>query len=133
MIDRDTAREDFERFVKELKVNDIKRSHLEEEEENAITYIEQGYLTVSENGELTYQLMYPIEVEEGEDIEKLTFRKKRVRVEDMEKKMVGKNDMEKTRKIFAFLTNGVNSGIFSKVDADDFKAISDIAAFFLPR
>ena len=81
---------------------------------------------------IVYNLIDPIEFDNGDSITELTFRKRRITVGEMEKNMVGKNDVEKTRRIFAFLTKK-NSAIFTKMQSDDFMNISNIAAFFLPR
>ena len=135
MIDKEVAREDFERFISALRIDQLKRGKLEEEEESIISLIENGNLIVNEDGSLIYKLMYP-ESTNDQDGNPLTthieFPIRRIRVEDLEKKMIGKNDMEKTRRIFSFITK-TSSNIFSKIDSDDYKYCSDIVAFFLPR
>jgi hypothetical protein len=132
-VDRETAEKDLNVFIEALRVNANKLSKLEDEKESVLQLIESGNITISESGEITYELIDPIKSESNETIlSKLIFKPRRVRVDDIEKRMIGKNDIEKTRNMFAFLT-AENSGYFSKMDSDDFINISSIAAFFLPR
>jgi hypothetical protein len=132
-VDRETAEKDLNVFIEALRVIANKLSKLEDEKESVLQLIESGNITISESGEITYELIDPIKSESNETIlSKLIFKPRRVRVDDIEKRMIGKNDIEKTRNMFAFLT-AENSGYFSKMDSDDFINISSIAAFFLPR
>ena len=132
-IDNETAVNDLNRFITALRVTDVKLEKLAEEKESVIKLIESGHISVSDENSVTYQLIEKIEDDNKSTIlDSVTFKPRRVRVDDIEKRMTGKNDIEKTRNMFAFLT-GVNSGLFSKLDGDDFINISSIAAFFLPR
>ena len=132
-FDSDSAEKELNRFMDGLKLTQMKKDDLEEEIDSLTQYIENGTVEVKDDNSIKYNLVYPIEDDEGEvKVSSISFRCRRVRVSDIEKKMVGKNDVEKTRKMMGFLSNE-NSGIFSKMDGDDFKGCGDIAAFFLPR
>lgn len=132
-IDTETATKDCKRFIEALKINDIKLQKLEAEKETIIELIENGYVIINEDGSVIYNLLYPIVSDsDSVEIDHLNFSIRRVRIEDIEKKLNGKNDIENGRKLIGFLTK-TNSGLISKFDADDVKYLSDIAAFFLPR
>lgn len=131
-VDIEVAEHDFQRFVEALKINELKLKKLEEEKDAVIELIEYGYISVDEEGKITYKLIEPVEYESGKEaLSSLTFGLRRVTVGEMEKQMVGKNDIEKTRRMFGYLTKQ-NSALFKKM-GDDFMNISHIAAFFLPR
>ena len=131
-VDIEVAEQDFQRFVKALKVNELKLKKLEEEKEAVIELIEYGYAYVDEEGKITYKLIEPVTFESGKEaISELKFDLRRITVGEMEKNMTGKNDIEKTRRMFGFLTK-TNSGLFKGLK-DDFMNIANIAAFFLPR
>ena len=132
-VDNLTAVKDFNRFVDILRVNAVKLEKLIDEKDAILSLIESGDITIDESGTLVYKLIEPIKNDAGDVIlSTISFKSRRVRVEDIEKRMTGKNDIEKTRNMFAFLS-GENTGHFSKMDGDDFVNISNVAAFFLPR
>ena len=132
-VDIEVAEQDFQRFIDALKVNELKLKKLEEEKESVIELIEYGHACVEEDGKIIYKLIEPVtfEVSGKEAISELKFGLRRITVGEMEKHMVGKNDIEKTRRMFAYLT-GTNSGLFKGLK-DDFMNVANIAAFFLPR
>lgn len=132
MVDRETAERDFLTFIEALKIKPRKLEKLEEEKEEVLKGIEYGNIKISEDGVATYVLDEPLEFDNGDKITELTFVNRRITVGEMESKMIGKNDIEKTRRMFAYLTKQ-NSGIYTKMQADDFMLVSQIAAFFLPR
>lgn len=135
-VAKEVAQADFERFASAIKLNQMKREKLEADEsqpiESVINLIENGYVTIGEDGLLTYLLIEKVEKDGDIILSEVPFKPRRVRVEDIERRMTGKNDMEKTRNMLSFLT-GVNAGILSKVDGDDFAHIGTISTFFLPR
>jgi len=132
-VDRETAELDFQRFVESLNISARKLENLETEKDEFIKGIEYGNILIAEDGSVSVKLDDPIEYEDNsEAISEIRFIKRRVTVGEMESKMIGKSDMEKTRRIFAFLAKQ-NSAIFKKVQADDYFLISQVAAFFLPR
>lgn len=132
-VDRTTAENDLQRFIELLKIKDKKLEKLEEEKEEILSGIEYGNITIDDDGVITYKLDDPVLFDDGDDaLTEVTFSKRRVSVGEMEKKMIGKTDMEKSRKLIAFLV-GKNSALFEKVMGDDYAAITNIAAFFLPR
>lgn len=135
-VAKEVAQADFERFASAIKLNQMKREKLEADEsqpiESVINLIENGYVTIAEDGLLTYLLIEKVEKDGDIILSEVPFKPRRVRVEDIERRMTGKNDLEKTRNMLSFLT-GVNAGILSKVDGDDFAHIGTISTFFLPR
>lgn len=133
MVDIDTATKDFERFIEAQRVNPMKLLKLEDEKETFINLIENGYAIINDDGSVKYNLLYPVKSDSGEkEVESLDFSIRRIRIEDIEKRMNGKTDTENGRKLIGFLTK-INAGLLSKFDADDIKYLSDISAFFLPR
>lgn len=131
-VDIEVAEQDFQVFVDALKINELKLKKLEDEKDSVIELIEYGYASVDEDGRITYKLVEPVTFESGnEALSELTFGLRRITVGEMEKQMVGKNDIEKTRRMFGYLTKQ-NSALFKKM-GDDFMNVSNIAAFFLPR
>lgn len=132
IVDAKTAEEDFKRFTNSLNLSELKLSKLEEEKSTVLELIQLGYIEIDEDGKLTYNLQFPIKNESGQiTVGKLEFAKRRVTVREMEKKAIGKNDVEKSRRILGYLT-GQNSELFSNMD-DDFVACGTISNFFLPR
>jgi hypothetical protein len=133
-FDAQSAKVEFDRFVEAMKITPLKLSKLEEETDSVLACIEEGNVSVNDNGSIECKLMYPIEDDEGnvaKDI--IKFKTRRIRVEDLERKMQGKTDLEKVRRMMAFLAEDTPAAMFAKLDSDDFKVCSDIAAFFLPR
>ena len=131
-VDIEIAEQDFQRFIEALKVNELKLKKLEEEKDAVIELIEYGHACVEEDGKIIYKLIEPVEFESGKEaISELKFGLRRITVGEMEKNMIGKNDIEKTRRMFAYLTK-TNSGLFKGLK-DDFMNVANIAAFFLPR
>lgn len=130
-IDNESAVVEFNRFLDAQKVSKSKRAKLEEEQETIISFIEEGIVVVKDNGDIVYNIVNPSE-DVDEPIESVTFAVKRYKTRDIEKAMVGRTDMHNSRLMLGMLT-GVNSGVFSNMDADDFKNCTDIAGFFLPR
>lgn len=131
VVDEETAAKDFERFVEFLRISPRKLEKMEEEKNEVILGIKYGNIIVDDEGKIKYKLEDPLAFDNGDSIQEIKFMDRRVTVGEMETKMIGKNDLEKTRRMFAFITKE-NSGIFSKM-GDDFMLISQIAAFFLPR
>jgi hypothetical protein len=134
-IDRETATQDFNRFVGKLKVKERKLKKLEEEKEAVIELIEEGSAIVDESGILTYKLDFPVENDQGEAIlSELKFRGARISVDDLEKNLQGNaSDMQKARNTLALLT-GSNAAYLKKMDGDDYTDImNSVVAFYLPR
>jgi hypothetical protein len=132
-VDIDTAKDDFDRFILALGIKPKKLDKLEEEADEIIKGIEYGNVIIDDNGTISYILDDPIKFDDNSNaLDKVTFAKRRITLGEMEKKMIGKTDLEKTRRMFAYLTS-TNSGFLLKMSGDDFFAISQIAAFFLPR
>jgi len=131
VVDEETAIKDFDRFVEFLKISPRKLEKMEEEKEEVIRGIRHGNITVDDEGRIKCHLEDALTFEGGKTIDTISFMDRRVTVGEMESKMLGKSDLEKTRRMFAFITKE-NSGIFTKM-GDDFMLISQVAAFFLPR
>lgn len=132
-VDRETAESDLQRFIDDIGINELKLSKIEDEREAVTTLIEHGYLVVNEAGSLTYNLQYPVKNDDGQiSLESIDLKQKRYSVGDLEKHMVGKSDLEKTRKMLAHMT-GENAGLIYKIDSEDLIALGEITAFFLPR
>lgn len=131
-IDIKTAEIDMKRFFNSLNLSELKLSRLEDETESLLELIQLGLVEIDEDGKLTYNLQYPFKNEAGEiTLSKLVFVNRRITVGEMEKKLQGKNDVEKSRNMLAYLTTQ-NSAFFAKMD-DDFVSLGTISAFFLPR
>jgi len=123
---------DFERFIESLKISELKLEKLQDEKDEIIKLISAGFIIIDESGRLIYKLQYPISNKDGEVVlSEMKFCSRRITVGEMEKKMVGKNDIEKARKMVAYMTS-TNSAFIEQMD-DDFVALGMISAFFLPR
>lgn len=132
-ISTDVAEKDIERFISALEINPMKLEELEEEKERCIKLIEHGFLTIDEKGLATFKLFKAVSYGD-EDVSEIKFRSDMPEVKDMEKNTIGKNDIEKTRRMFAFLISGqYPSAFFSRMKSDDLTNFSHVAAFFLPR
>lgn len=132
IIDVKTAESDMKRFFDSLKLSELKLSKLEEETESLLELIQLGYVKIDDDGKLTYKLQYPLKNDVGDiTLSELVFVNRRITVGEMEKNLQGKNDVEKSRRMLAYLTNQ-NSAFFAKMD-DDFVSLGTISAFFLPR
>ena len=90
-------------------------------------------VVIDSDGKLIYKLQYPIKAVGTDNVvlKEVKCVGRRISVGEMEKNMVGKNDVEKSRKIIAYMCS-INSALVSQMD-DDFVVLSTISAFFLPR
>jgi hypothetical protein len=133
---------EYNRFIEALRINPAKLESLEEsisnkssEKEKLIKLISVGLVIVNDNNQVVFNIFEP--VQHGEKlVEKLTFRKDKPKVKDIEKYGVGKTDMEKTRRIFSFLLDDGEtypSAFFSQMESDDLNNFAQVAAFFLPQ
>ena len=139
-VDIETAKQDFDRFVAALNINERKLNALRQDAasgknpvDELIELIQDGLVIIEDDGRLVYKLQYPIKAV-GTDTVVLSECKcvnRRITVGEMEKHMVGKNDIEKSRKIIAYMCS-INSALISQME-DDFVVLSVISAFFLPR
>jgi hypothetical protein len=131
-VANEIAVQDFERFVESLKISERKLEKLQEEKAELINLIMEGLIIINEDGKLIYKLQYPICDKDNQPVlTEMKFGGRRITVGEMEKKMIGKNDVEKARKMIAYMT-GTNSALLEQMD-DDFVALGTISAFFLPR
>jgi len=128
-VSKDVATQDFKRFTDGLKISDKKLSKLQDEKDQFIELIQFGNIIIKDDLSVVYKLDIPLD---DANISELIFECKRVKVSDIEKRMTGKTDMEKSRNMMSFLT-GQNSSLLGEIDADDFISLSSIASFFLPR
>jgi hypothetical protein len=131
-VTSEVAQEEANLFFASLNLSELKLSKMEEEKQSLVELIQYGFVVIDEDGKLTYLMQYPLKNESGNVVlDKLVFVNRKITVGEMEKNLTGKNDIEKARKILAYLTK-TNSQFFSKMD-DDFVALGSISAFFLPR
>ena len=134
-IDKETAVNDFDRFIEKLKIKARKLTKLEEEKELLILLIQEGNVEVDNEGMLKYKLDFPILNDKGETfLSELNFRARGLTADEVNKSLGGKNsDMDKTINTLSVLTKQ-NSAIIKKINSDEFSDISNsIMAFFLPR
>ena len=125
------AEADVQRLVEYLDIRKLKLEKLETEKDELIKLIKEGNVIIDDEGKPIYKLMYPISKGDGM-IEDIPIIKGRIRTEDVEKNSFGKNQVEQTRRMYAFLS-GQNSGVFSMMDTDDLNQFGTLAAFFLPK
>ena len=140
IVDIETAKLDFDRFVEALNINERKLIALKQDSasgknpvDELIELIQYGLVVIDSDGKLVYKLQYPIKAAGTDNIvlSEVKCVGRRISVGEMEKNMVGKNDVEKSRKIIAYMCS-INSALVSQMD-DDFVVLSTISAFFLPR
>ena len=138
MVSKEQAEKEFQLFVEEMNIKERKLRTLTEIDEQGksnktdfIEGIETGNITVDESGFVSVNLDYPIQ--QGDKIiEKITFKKRRITVEDMNKHVRGKTDTQKAISLTAWLTNCLPTEI-ERLDGDDFSMLGTVSAFFLPR
>lgn len=133
-MDIESAEADFKKFTELLNMSELKQSKLEEEKDDIIQLFMYGYLTIGSENEfiISYKLDNVIGPE-GNVIKKVDFKKTRLTVAQVEKYTQGtKSDMEIARRMLGALT-GINSKLFSGMDAEDFTNLGKLSAFFLPR
>lgn len=133
-IDRESAELEYTAFVERLNLSELKQSKLEDEKEGIIELFMYGYLSADENNDAL--IIYILDNAIGIDtnpIKEIKFNKARLTVAQVEKYTQGtKSDMEIARRMLSALT-GVNSKLFSTMDAEDFTNLGKVSAFFLPR
>ncbi|MCJ7802757.1 MAG: hypothetical protein MUP82_10420 [Candidatus Marinimicrobia bacterium] len=131
-VDSEVAEKDFQRFVEALNLSSVKLERLEKDEKTEVLrLIEHGALAIKDDG---IAVLYPFdEVKFGDEIiTEIEFCSRRITVKELEKHSQGKTDIEKTRRMFAFLI-GKPSAFLERLSSDDFINFSQVAAFFLPR
>lgn len=133
-MDRESAELEYTAFVERLNLSELKQSKLEDEKEGIIELFMYGYLSADENNDAL--IIYILDNAIGIDtnpINEIKFNKARLTVAQVEKYTQGtKSDMEIARRMLSALT-GVNSKLFSTMDAEDFTNLGKVSAFFLPR
>lgn len=133
-MDRESAELEYTAFVERLNLSELKQSKLEDEKEGIIELFMYGYLSADENNDAL--IIYILDNAIGIDtnpIKEIKFNKARLTVAQVEKYTQGtKSDMEIARRMLSALT-GVNSKLFSTMDAEDFTNLGKVSAFFLPR
>jgi hypothetical protein len=133
-IDRESAELEYSAFLERLNLSELKQSKLEEEKEGIIELIMFGYLIADKDNKAL--IIYVLDNSiggENSPIDEIKFNKARLTVAQVEKYTQGtKSDMEIARRMLSALT-GVNSKLFSTMDAEDFTNLGKVSAFFLPR
>jgi len=131
MISKEIAIGDLERFLQAFKVDPIKRKKITETLAKCEEFICNEMLIVTEDGHLQYPLIEPIIDDNGNTkVAVLTFKNRRVRVEDIEKMNSG-TDTDKMKRLISILT-GMEPLLVNKLSLDDLTYLSDISLLFLP-
>lgn len=135
-VDKITAENDYQRFVSTLKLHPLKVEDLEEEREKVISAIEYGLLTVDDDGRIVQYLDEPVMtnngggVEETVVLEKLEFRKSKVRIADLEKAIESKKKLTQMAEMITLLSRG-NPSLIKKISTFDMAISQAVAQHFL--
>lgn len=131
VLDKESANNEMQRFFDNFKVDPIKLRTIDKEIEICKELIQAGMLIVTEDGHLTYKLLEPVIDDSGiTKLESLTFKNKRIRVEDAQK-IEEKSTKDQVKNLFTILTD-CNPAFVSKITGDDLVYFQKVACFFLP-
>jgi len=128
VISEDQAELDFNRFVDSLGLKPRVLESMEEEKDAFVKGVEWGNILVDEDGHVKLKLDDPVEF--NGIVDTVSFKHRRLTTGDIEKKSVGKSDLEKSMRLFAVIT-GNNSALFRNLNGGDLEMIATIGTFFL--
>jgi len=138
-ISHDVAVADFEKFLTAFRLDPIKKRKISLVNPDTglsiidpiIELIEEGMLIVKDNGELEYILLEPlINSEKVPTHEKITFKPKRVTVEQLKAIEKIDSDTDKFGKILNILS-GISELLVDKFSTDDISYCSRITTVFM--
>lgn len=139
VVSKKVAEKDFEKFLTAFRLDPIKRRKISIVNERTgksiiapiLELIEEGMLIVKDNGDLEYPLLDKILNESGVVfLDRITFKPKRVSVDQIKEVEKIELDSEGFMKILHFLT-GVEELIMGKFSNDDISYLSRVAMVFM--
>lgn len=130
MINTDTAKEDFNKWLDFKRVSQKKREQSEAAIDALVDEICEGNLVVNEDMTLVYKLMFPPEGETP--VTELTF-KPRLKVSELHNETANTKgtDVNALIKSYIAALTGKPKAFFGKLDLDDYSVCQNIAVFFI--
>jgi len=134
-ITREVADQEVREWIesKGFRASKVEKEDFQESIDLLIDSVMDGLLVINDDNSLTYNLQYPIQDEDGNDVLKSMTFNKRLTVGFFTNKMKtskAKTQEEKTILMISELT-GEPAGLIQKVQMADFTELGVIATFFL--
>lgn len=129
-VSREVAEADVCRWLDLKRVRNRKRENSKDQIENMIDAVEDGVLSIDEDGVITHQLSFPI----GDEVKKESISYKlRVSAGEIKKRTqrVGITDWDGRVTAYISALTGESENAVNRLDSDDFNIANNIALFFM--
>lgn len=130
LVDEQTASKELERWLDAKRVPSRKREQNDQVLETLKAAIQDGRLIVTDTGQISVKLLFPIG--NNDDIKKLNFTN-RIKAKQVRKMKVNDDAFDTMGQVLALVAAATNNSmkLLGELDNEDYSLIQSIAVFFM--